>query len=62
MPRNLIIYALLVLVTVAVAGVLGKWLGTGLTFNVPEKGQTLVGAFWERFQVMFLIAVMIEPA
>jgi hypothetical protein len=59
MNRNLFFYGLIVVVAVAVAGLLGQWLGADLKFALPE-GQTVAGAFWERFQVLFLMAVLIE--
>lgn len=57
---NLFKYGLLVVVAVPVVGLLGWWLGSDLTFKVPPNGQSMVGLFWERFQVMFLVAVLIE--
>lgn len=53
-------YGLLVVVVVLVAGLLGWWLGSELRFKVPPTGQSVAGLFWERFQVMFIVAVLIE--
>ncbi len=60
MLGNVLKYGVLVVVAVAAAGLLGWWLGSDLTFKVPPNGQSMVGLFWERFQVMFLVAVLIE--
>jgi hypothetical protein len=57
---NVLKYGVLVVLAVCAAGLLGWWLGSDLTFKVPPNGQSVVGLFWERFQVMFLVAVLIE--
>lgn len=55
---NLAKYAAIFLIATLVAGLLGTWLQTDLTFVATDaKG---MGDFWSRFQIMFVLAVLIE--
>lgn len=59
MGKNLLTYFLLLIAAVVVAGIAGAWLHTDLEF-APSEGGGLPADFWPRFQMLFVLAVLIE--
>jgi hypothetical protein len=57
---NLLTYALIVGGGALVAGALGYWLKSNLVFVSVDDAGTWLDPFWGRFQIMFVVAVLIE--
>lgn len=57
---NFLMYAFVFGVCALVSGLAGYWLKGNLTFVTPDAAGTWLTNFWGRFQVLFLLAVLIE--
>lgn len=56
--NNFVRYAVIFILGALAAGLLGAWLSDDLSF--PEMNETGLAAFWARFQVLFILSVLIE--
>lgn len=57
---NFLVYAFVFAACALVAGFAGYWLKGDLTFVTPDTAGTWLTHFWGRFQVLFILAVLIE--